>query len=236
MPTIVPLTPESVWTDWLAACPNLRKWHPPLLPTLVIAPHPDDETLGAGGLIARLRGFSVPVTVVAVTDGENAYADVTADNLGKIRVAEQAEALLRLDVGADQLVRLHLPDRNVSSCEERLVQSLKGLVQPGIHLVAPWPGDFHPDHEAAGRAAARVASELGLTLTYYLFWTWHRGTVSVFNDMSLLKLDLSKEEQDRKERALRAHASQLAHLDGQPILSNDLLRPARRTFEVFIQP
>ena len=229
MPTIIPLTPESVWLESLSAVPD---WQPPAVPTLVIAPHPDDETLGAGGLIARLRGAGVAITVAAVTDGENAYADTS--DLGRVRVAEQTEALARLGVEEAQIVRLGLPDRNVSLHEDELVDALGRMVTPETHLVAPWPMDFHPDHESAGRAAARVAREHGLPLTYYLFWTWHRGDPSVLAHVPLRKLTLTKEERENKEHALRAHASQLEHADGQPILSDELLLPARRDFEVYI--
>ena len=126
------------------------------MPTLVLAPHPDDETLGAGGLIAKLRSQDVPVTVVAITDGENAYADT--QNLRDIRVPEQTEALRRLGVLAAMVHRLHLPDRDVAEYEDKLVDLLLPLIMPGMHIVAPWQRDFHPDHEAAGRAAARVCS------------------------------------------------------------------------------
>lgn len=45
----------------------------PVLRTLVVAPHRDDETLLAGGLIASQRRRGIDVQVVAVTDGESAY-------------------------------------------------------------------------------------------------------------------------------------------------------------------
>ncbi len=234
MPTVVPLTKEDAW---LASLPSMPLWEPPPVATLVIAPHPDDETLGAGGLITRLRGQGVPVTAVAVTDGEHAYSDGPEEvaALAMIRSAEQTEALARLGVAPDSIKRLHLPDRDVTLCEEELVTALRAIAAPGMHLVAPWERDFHPDHEASGRAAARVARELGLELTYYLFWTWHRGVPAMLSNVPLQMLALTKREQDAKDYALRAHASQLEHQDGQPILSDELLAPARRSFEVYIR-
>jgi LmbE family N-acetylglucosaminyl deacetylase len=230
MPTVVPLTPEA---DWLPILQDLADWKLPLVPTLVLAPHPDDETLGAGGLIAKLRSQDVPVTVVAITDGENAYADT--QNLRDIRVPEQTEALRRLGVLAPMVHRLHMPDRDVAEYEDKLVDLLLPLIVPEMHIVAPWQRDFHPDHEAAGRAAARLAQLNGLPVTYYLFWTWHRGTPSILDGLAAARLPLSFAELESKLHALQAHASQFEHADDQPILSPELLAPAHRAFEVYIR-
>ncbi len=229
MPTIIPLTAEAVWLPHLRSLPA---WEPPMRPTLVLAPHPDDETLGAGGLIAKLRAQDVPVTVVAITDGEKAYADTPHGD--RVRVPEQETALARLGVLPARIHRLRLPDANVTAHEEELVDALSDLLAPGMHLIAPWPQDFHPDHEAAGRAAERVAHRFGLDLSFYLFWTWHRGRPELLQNLPMVKLPLSEGERARKLHALDAHASQLEHPDGQPILSPELLLPSQRPFEIYL--
>ncbi len=230
MPTIVPVTPES---DWLRALAGLPVWDLPMLPTVILAPHPDDETLGAGGLIARLRAGGVPVLVLAITDGEGAYADTAG--LDRIRIPEQNEALARLGVAAENTRRLCIPDRKVGEYEDQLVAELAKVLQPGTHLVAPWQFDFHPDHEAAGRAAIRAAKATSCMLTFYFFWTWHRGTPALLQGLPLRTLPLTQGERAAKLHAIAAHGSQLEHPDGQPILSPRLLEPAQREFEVYIQ-
>jgi LmbE family N-acetylglucosaminyl deacetylase len=230
MSTIVPITAEE---DWVERLDGLPLWHPESVPTVILSPHPDDETLGAGGLIARLRADDVPVTVVAITDGEGAYEDVPG--LAPTRVEEQTEALRRLGVPETSIIRLQLPDRNVTACEDKLVQELSVILQPGMQLIAPWPGDFHPDHEATGRAAQRIAHQLGLVLVFYLFWTWHRGTPATLERLPLVALPLSPAEQQARQHALEAHRSQFEHPGGEPILSPRLIEPAQRTFEVYIQ-
>jgi len=229
MPTIVPLTTEI---EWLSKLSDLPSWSLPMVPTLIVAPHPDDETLGAGGLIAKLRLHHVPVVVVAVSDGENAY--VGAQGLGKVRELEQNIALARLGVDSQSVHRLGLPDRELAKWEGSMERSLAAIVSPGMHLVAPWPKDFHPDHEACGRAAERVAKKYGLELTFYLFWTWHRGEPEMLDGVSLVSLRLSERELHLKLFALEAHQSQFEHADGAPILSRELLRPAEREFEVYL--
>ncbi|RXH53995.1 bifunctional PIG-L family deacetylase/class I SAM-dependent methyltransferase [Granulicella sibirica] len=229
MPTIVPITTEYDWLSLLAATPD---WTPSLVPTIVLAPHPDDETLGAGGLIARLRAHGVSVTVLAITDGEGAYADTSG--LDRVRVPEQTEALARLGVDESMIQRLGIPDRFVSEHEEELAAALRLVARAGMQIIAPWPYDFHPDHEAAGRAAAQVAAEADIPLFYYLFWTWHRGTPETLAGVHLTSVSLTESERATKRHALSAHASQLSHGDGQPILSARLLQPAERPFEIYI--
>ncbi len=227
---IEPVTPEDTWRRGLAAVPA---WQPPLAPTLVIAPHPDDEALAAGGLIAHLRARGVPVTVAAVTDGEKAYGDTPG--LGPIREREQTAALARLGVEPASIFRLHLDDSGVAAHEALLADLLAPFAPAGTHIVAPWRHDFHPDHEACGRAAADVAARTGATLTSWLFWTWHRGTPELLASESLAALYLSEGEQAQKRAAVAEHRSQLAHPSGQPILPANLLLPAQRPFEVFLR-
>jgi LmbE family N-acetylglucosaminyl deacetylase len=225
---IVPLVLEH---EWLAALEDLTVWVPPPTDVLVLAPHPDDETLGAGGLLAAQCLQGTDVLVVAVTDGESAYGyDL---NLGRIRESEQREALGRLGVPPKNIVRLRLPDSDVASYETQLVERLLPLVTKDTHIVAPWRGDFHPDHEACGRAAEYVAHRAGATLTSYFFWTWHRGTTESIDKLGLRSFPLDQRHLQSKSDALQCHRSQLTHDSGEPILPDNLLAPARRPFEVF---
>lgn len=226
---IIPLVGE---TDWEAELHGIPLWQPPAVPTLVIAPHPDDETLAAGGLIASLRERNVPVGVVALTDGENAYAGELG--LGAVRAEEQTEALLRLGVPATGIHRFRLPDSDVSACEVELSEKLELVVKGAGHVVAPWPHDFHPDHEAAGRVTKALCEKHGVPLTFYFFWTWHRGTPDLLRSLPLRRLELTPAQQHAKRSALSCHSSQLEHHSGEPILPADLLLPAWRSFEIFL--
>ena len=147
-------------------------------PTVIVAPHPDDETLAAGGLIATQRSRQIPVTLLAVTDGEAAYPDVP--DLGRTRRVEQARAAEALGIAQDAIVRLGLRDSAVAESEAALADQIEACINSDTLLVAPWPRDPHPDHEACGRAAAPAASRTGATLISYFFWTWHRFRSGVF--------------------------------------------------------
>ncbi len=226
---IVPLISDP---EWRVILDHVPLWQPPDIKTLIIAPHPDDETLGTGGLIATLRQREIDVTVVAVTDGENAYSDTK--DLGTIRCAEQEEALRTLGVDTSHIVRLGFPDREVSACENELVDLLLPLAEQECHIVAPWTGDFHPDHEACGRAAQKLARRINASLSFYFFWTWHRGRTEILKPLSLGTLPLDTSLVNLKAEALRHHRSQLVHPSDEPILPEYLLGPTLWPFEVFV--
>jgi len=169
---------------------------------------------------------------VAVTDGEAAYEGV--HGLGEIRQVEQEQALEKLGVGRDEIVRLCLPDSDVTGNESRLADLLRILFRPDCLIVAPWELDYHPDHEACGRAARKAAEAAGCaTPVSYLFWTWHRGDSPFVLEGSVRRFDLDDQLQAAKRAALACHRSQLQREDGPPILPELLLKPATRSFETF---
>lgn len=230
---VIPIALEAVWLAHLRSLPS---WEAPLRRTVILSPHPDDETLGAGGLIAHLRCRKVDVDIIAITDGENAYGGVPG--LASVREREQTDALAILGIEAARVHRLRIADSAVAPQEEQIIRHLRPLLKDAEQLVAPWPGDFHPDHEATGRAARRLATELGIPLAYYFFWTWHRGTPQLLQDLPLVSFQLPEDAQALKRAALRCHRSQLIHpVTGtaeDAILPPYLLEPAWRPFEVFL--
>jgi len=199
---------------------------------LVIAPHPDDETLATGGLLCAQRGNSVPIMIAAVTNGENAYAG--HEGLGERRVKEQTLAAARLGIESKNLLRLQIADTEVSQHRSTVVERLRPFTTSDTHILAPWPYDFHPDHEACGVAARELAEETGARLTFYFFWTWHRGTPALLEGLELHAFPLNVEQQIAKAEALAFHASQLRHPSGDPILHDVHLWPALLPFEVYL--
>ena len=228
---VTPIANEAAWLTALGDLPVLVATEARVV---VIAPHPDDETLAAGGFIAAQRARGVEVLVVAVTDGDAAYVAEGDPALASARRQEQTEALARRGVGTEQTVRLGLPDSRVAEHELEVVERVRPYVTAKTHIVAPWPGDFHPDHEACGRAAREIAKATGARLSFWFFWTWHRGTPEVLRGLALEAFPLTEEDLRAKGEALACHRSQLVWEQGEPILPEDLLAPARRRFEVFL--
>jgi LmbE family N-acetylglucosaminyl deacetylase len=202
--------------------------------TIVVVPHPDDETLLAGGLIARQTGRGVPVIIVAVTDGEAAYPTWPAPGLGRVRRSEQDKALHMLDVPHGSTIRLHLPDGRVAAHEHELTALLADLIDHGDLVVAPWVHDWHPDHEACGRAAMRATSSRPVTLIGSLFWAYHRVDPVEHPRLEVRRLHLTEPELNRRLNALDAHRSQLQSHLHDPILSPTLFEHLGSDAELFV--
>jgi len=202
--------------------------------TIVVVPHPDDETLLAGGLITRQAGRGVQVIIVAVTDGEAAYPTWPAPGLGRTRRCEQDKALHMLDVPHGSTIRLHLPDGSVADHERELTDTLSDLIEPDDLIVAPWVHDWHPDHEACGRAATAASGTQPVTLIGSLFWAYHRVDPVAYPELDVRRLDLTEPELNRRFNALDAHRSQLQSSLHQPILSPQLFEHLGEHAEHFV--
>jgi len=141
---------------------------------VVIAPHPDDETLGCGSLIASAVGRRIPVGVVALTDGDGSHPGSQAwppAALGRLRAGEMRRALARLGAGGVAVRRLGWGDGRVVA-DARVGHLRRQLValRAGVVLVTS-DADHHLDHRAAARLAAAAARSLGLPLIHYAVWS-----------------------------------------------------------------
>ncbi len=173
---------------------------------LIVAPHPDDETLGAGGAAALHTHRGDPVTVAVVTDGRGAQGPgLRPDDLARRR-AEEVEAAVTI-LGVQDLIRLRLPERAWQ--KEALQQALAPLVAAADVVYAPSCVDYHPDHLRVARILAELVGpaqqirvvELGVPLTPLL--------ANCVADV--------RPVQRQKERALAAFVTQ-----------KEALRPGRR--------
>jgi LmbE family N-acetylglucosaminyl deacetylase len=233
-------TDELCWTRWPepAGWPRLHvAGHGPRV--VVLAAHPDDEVLGAGGLVAALATSGADLLVVWATDGEASHAGSTAvpaAHLAAVRRAESASALALLGAGAAPRRHLALPDGGLADREPDLAEALRAVVRPGDTVVAPWSGDGHPDHEACGRAARAVAPHV----LEYPVWMWHwaRPGDDRVPWSRARRLDLDGEARERKAAAVACFASQLRPLgpapeDG-PVLPPQVLAHFARDHEVVL--
>jgi len=184
---------------------------------IVVAAHPDDETLGAGGLIRRVHHGGGRVTVVIATDGEASHPQSSSHSAGELAAARRSEAVAALRVLAPdaRVCFLSLPDGGLRENAAALEAGLLGVVDalqtsPQRSLiVAPWSGDGHRDHRVTGETVARVAAARNLRHLGYPIWLWHWGQPDDVPWERTVGLALTPGEQSIKSRALRAYATQL---------------------------
>ncbi len=210
-------TPASVWAAWPRVFPDLdlTGWDD----VLVLAPHPDDEVLGVGGLMARLVARGARVEVLAVTDGEASNPGsptLTPTALAARRVGESVAACRVLVV--DPPRRAGLPDGGVAAREGELTDLVAARLHTERVCLATWVGDGHPDHEAVGRAAAAACRRTGARLVQYPVWMWHWSAPDdpavPWESAAVLSLD--PPEVDAKRRAVEHFVTQIHPLSTAP--------------------
>jgi LmbE family N-acetylglucosaminyl deacetylase len=206
-------TSTTEWLGWRREFPELNLDDCPAL--VLVAPHPDDETLGFGATAATLRARGVEVQVVSVSDGGGAFPELSHRErtwLESDRRAELHRATKILGLSAP--VCLGLPDGELRDHETELTARLAGLLEAGptgVWCAATWRGDGHPDHEAVGRATAAAAERTGAELLEYPVWMWHwavpDGDDVPWHRMSKTRLD--RAAMARKRRAAKVFRTQL---------------------------
>ena len=212
---------EALWQRW----PVLADLPPLDVATcrraVVVAPHPDDETLAVGGLIALLLAGGARVVLVAATDGEASHPASTAatpDRLRAVRAAETEQALGALGPGHVEQVRLRLPDGALSAHEAALGAALAGRLHPGDWCVAPFEDDGHPDHDVAGRVARAACARTGARALRYPLWAWHwaRPDDPRVPWAQAVRVELSARAARAKRAALACYPSQTEPLGTAP--------------------
>ncbi|BBY31674.1 PIG-L deacetylase family protein [Mycolicibacterium sediminis] len=205
-------TPTSAWLARRPAFPELDLSGCPAL--TVVAPHPDDETLGFGATAATLRERGIPVRIVSVTDGGGAYPHSHLDR-GRLERDRRAEGERAAEtLGLDPPISLGLPDGELTQHVSALTDALGDLLSgdpPGSWCAATWRGDGHPDHEAVGLAAAEACADGRARLLEYPVWMWHWALPDdeavPWHRMSAVPLESSAVA--RKRSAIAAFETQL---------------------------
>ncbi|HKT28196.1 PIG-L deacetylase family protein [Dyella sp.] len=189
---------------------------------LVIAPHPDDETLGGGILLQQVLAAGGEVCVLLLTDGDNnpwpqryierriLIDDAARQRWGARRREEVMHALARLGVPSSTLHALGWHDmeitgrlRDDASKSTASMRAVIAAFQPNL-VCGPALRDSHPDH-----GAAHVLCRLALTgmeaACRLLAYPVHGGDTSDYP----LSVDASAEQRQRKLAALAEHRTQM---------------------------
>ena len=132
---------------------------------LIVAPHPDDETLGAGGTAALHARRGDQVIIVTVTDGRSSQAASLSPTAMARQRASEAEAAAAT-LGVWELVQLGLPENTWQTEVAR--NTLKPLVDSADLVYGPSCVDFHPDHLQVARLLAELVRPAQAVRVYEL--------------------------------------------------------------------
>lgn len=211
---------------------------------VVVAPHPDDETLGCGGVICKKIAAGAEVRFVFVTDGAASHRLAAGpEALGRQRAAEALQAARCLGVAAERVTFLDMPDGRAGEHEAEIAVRLAAL----LRLWAPEAvfvvhgGDPPADHRAAFAAVTEAIRSYGQPVTvfeypvwYWYHWPWIalggdspgmwrrnlRQTLRTWAGLrAFSQLNVMADVSDVaevKRRALCAHRSQTERPEGRP--------------------
>lgn len=146
---------------------TLEQWFAPVVPSapppassvLVLAPHPDDEVFGCGGLLSLYRAMQSDVHVQVLTDGAGYLPVAERQAIFAVRQAETRQALVHLNVQSVDFSGY--ADRSLSlraDLADVVMQSIKRHVANVVLAPSLW--EIHPDHLATARAAVGAVAQL----------------------------------------------------------------------------
>ena len=171
----------------------------------VIAPHPDDETIGCGGAIACHALCGDEVVVILVTDGAGGDRDdATRGRVREVRLKEVREAGDLL--GVREFRQCDLPDGQVRP-DQRAIEAIRARLgeEEWAAVYAPSPFECHPDHLACGLATAAALSDREGAPPMFLYEINQQQLPSFLIDITPVA--------EAKRRALACFRSQIRYID-----------------------
>jgi len=220
---------------------------------IVFSPHPDDETVGCGGTIAKKISEGYDVTIVVMTDGKHAFSKLfgitsnpSPDELKTIRKEELKRATKILGVPEENLIFLDFEDyklkENLYKAEKEVCQMLSRF-RP-VEVYFPYRNDSHPDHRVTNQIARRCIKNLGLsTLKFEYSVAQKYSRVALVMDRTLKRFRGNRLQIDispfaiLKEKALgefRSEITVFSNKQTRPIVTNSRRHLRNKeTFYVF---
>lgn len=179
---------------------------------VIVAPHSDDEIIGAAGLILALRQHGARVSVIVVSDGAASHPASHRWPRRRLVAARRREsrlALRRLGIPAGDVRFLGLPDGALPQHLLRCRNLVRRAVGPGLDLiVGPAATDAHPDHRAVATALGRGFGE-ARRLSYHV-WPPRAGATARAKTVAMRGAHAAKRS------LLRLYRTQLGAITDDP--------------------
>lgn len=191
---------------------------------LVVAPHPDDESLAAGGLLRRARHLGAAVRLVFATDGDNnPWPQRAAERCWRIdeagrkrwgckRRSEAIAALKALSVPGDDARFLGYADQGLTAELTEGGQLFSDLIteidtfRPTM-VIAPSLSDRHPDHNSLALLLTFARRRTNANVSWFSYLLHGKAPVASASDV--YSLELNEEELEIKRCAVLCHESQM---------------------------
>lgn len=209
--------------------------------TVIVAPHPDDEVIGCGGLIARMLAQGKKPHVIILTGGEGSLGSqsgIDREDIIKARRNLTHEALTELGLPMENLHEFNLADGHIGeSTEEQLNEVRECIIglNPDMLLVPHW-GEGWPDHINVSKLFTKGLPN-NCEVWEYCVWMWYYNVWRGLDWKNASVLRLTKEEQSLKNRAIDEYVLPLSPI-GRP-WSGDLppifLKAARGPVELYFK-
>lgn len=227
---------------------------------LILAPHPDDETLGCGITIMRKVAAAKKVAIVVATDGRHSHnsAVIAPLDLAGIRRGEAVDACRVLGVDAGKVQFLDYEDQALLNDLPALTEKLRKLIVEIApeEIYLPSAIDSNPDHRALNAAALTAVEQSGADVDLFeypiWFWdpkawidmdahpvamAWQLITRPVCALFTLRPVFVRSEEfRTRKATAFASHRSQATNLTGEKdwaVMDDETLNLLIREDELF---
>ncbi|MBE9118040.1 PIG-L family deacetylase [Lusitaniella coriacea LEGE 07157] len=218
---------------------------------VVVAPHPDDESLGCGGAIALLQQRSIPAHILVMSDGTQSHPQskkYPPERLKRLRERETQTALQKLGLEPEAATFMGWGDSQipafgskffpeaVSGCRSYLRDRAPSL------LFVPWQHDRHRDHRATWeivQSCLQTWQQPPQQLAYAVWGSEAAGLPCIPPDATGWRLDIRSVE-SLKRQAVMAHQSQTTDLINDdptgfrltPTMLTNLIQPWETYLEV----
>ncbi len=217
---------------------------------VILSPHPDDDVLGCGGLIAHAVAGGAAVHVIYITDGSASHAghpQMSSDALAHQRVAEAKAATAILGLKEAQLTFLGAGDGTLAHLSREAATSLTSAIASELDrlrpqtIALPCRADGSSEHDAVFQFAQQaLAPSLGqIRQLEYPIWAWWnplRLRKPILGSKKVWRVDLA-EHHATKLKAIACHRSQVdpAPPWDQPLLPGEFVAAFHHGTEYFFE-